>query len=751
MSIESATRRGPVAAHVDGASELSPLAAQMFNRGNAAFRNGQWADALAGFDAALAEAPTLEPAELQRARCLVNLGQRMTARASFERVLRLNPGNYSAWLEAGHLCRRTGDIRQALGAYKRAADVAPTRHEAPLGMVRVLEESGEFDAAMKAFRHTIALASRESPAAAREAMHQLGRYRLERGDTARGLDALRAALAAGGREGVSTDELAEIQIDMGEALFREGNRPEALRLLTQAASATGEAALTRLAQLSFRQNHWQEAIAVSRRALALHPASAIAHWNLAHLLAECWQMDEAHALLDQAERLAPMPHARVLRATIANRLGQTETALALYQTLAFADDALPEAGSRAAMVSLYSDTLTASEVADLHCRLFAPLGAGARSVESFVRTPITNRRIRLGILSADFHHQHPVNIFMQPVLREMDKSRFEVFLYFTGVSHDEQTRLARSRVEHWQEVTTMDDSQLAQRIDADGIDLLLDLAGHTGRQRIAMLGKRAAPVQATYLGYPGSTGVPNIDWVIGDDVVTPPATDLLYSERVARLPGTVFCFAPEEHYPYPRFPDEDAWRTLTFGSFNSAAKLNRRTLALWARVLEAVPASRLVLRAPSFGDPGAVRVFRDRLALLGVEQARVQLIGPVGLTEMMAAYADIDIALDPVPYNGGTTTLQAMWMGAPVVTLAGDHFVSRMGASFMRAAGLPDWVAGHDDEYVAIACTKAQDRQALLALKRGLREELLKRPGWDVRAHTRALENALAGMARGGL
>ena len=455
-------------------------------------------------------------------------------------------------------------------------------------------------------------------------------------------------------------------------------------------------------------------------------------------------MDEALAVLAQAETLGPVAGARALRATVANRTGEVDRSLELYLELARSDATY---ASSAAMSALYTDQLSAQEVADLHRALFAPLGEGARAKDSFVRSPLAGRRLKLGIVSADFHHQHPVNIFMQPVLRELDRTKFEVVMYFTGVSHDEQTLLARTRVSQWVECSTLNDVQLAKRIDADGIDVLLDMAGHTGQQRMALFGRRAAPVQMTYLGYPGSTGVPHMDWMLGDDVVTPQGCDSLYSEQLWRLPGTVFCFAPEEDYPFPNFTAQHAERPLTFGSFNNATKLTPYTLRLWARVLESVPQSRMVLRAPSFSDEGAVRSFSERLSALGVDLSRVEFRGPVGLTDMMADYADIDIALDPVPYNGGTTSLQAMWMGVPVLTQMGAHFVSRMGASFMTAAGLPEWVAQDDDGYVAIAQQMASDRNALLALKQGLRARLQNQPAWNVQAHVRALEEALLATA----
>jgi predicted O-linked N-acetylglucosamine transferase (SPINDLY family) len=215
---------------------------------------------------------------------------------------------------------------------------------------------------------------------------------------------------------------------------------------------------------------------------------------------------------------------------------------------------------------------------------------------------------------------------------------------------------------------------------------------------------------------------------------------------VHRLPHTVFCYAPEVDYPYPSYGAAHAGRPLTFGSFNNVPKLTPHTIALWAQVLARVPGSRLLLKAPSFRDESAIRIFRERFERQGVDPGRIEFRGPVGLADMMAEYADVDIALDPVPYNGGTTSLQAMWMGVPVVTQRGQNFVSRMGASFMTAAGLPEWVAEDDESYVRVAVQMAQDRRALLALKRGLRKQLQARRGWDVVAHTRAMEWAFEEM-----
>lgn len=392
------------------------------------------------------------------------------------------------------------------------------------------------------------------------------------------------------------------------------------------------------------------------------------------------------------------------------------------------------------MSLLSTDSVSPDEVAHRHRALFADWGRGARTSASFKRDPTPDTPLRIGMVTGDLHHQHPVNIFMQPLLARWDQAALPLTIYNTGQTVDDQTRLARSRVGTWRDVTT---AQLPARVEADRIDILIDLAGHTCGRTMRAFARRMAPVQASFLGYPGSTGVPNIDWLIGDPIVTPPEDDHLCSERVIRLPNTVFCFAPEVEYPLPDFLAMPQDRPLTFGSFNNIPKLTPYTIRLWADVIKAVPDTRLLLRAPSFNDSGAIDRYRKLFGERGIVSDRLIFKGPVALDDMMRAYCEIDIALDPTPYCGGTTTLQALWMGVPVLTLKGGHFVSRMGASFMTAAGLSDWIAACNDDYVAKARRFASDRPLLMSLKTGLRSKLLERPAWNADLYARDFQNAL--------
>jgi predicted O-linked N-acetylglucosamine transferase (SPINDLY family) len=723
--------------------QLTPVVADAFNRANRLYKDNKPTEALPLLDAALALYDGLEQAWLLKARCHVALGEHMPARAAFTRTLKLNAGNYSAWLEVGHLCRQMGDLPQSTVAYQKAIDIDRNRHEALLGMARVMVQLGHPEAAQRAWQDamTAAKAAKEPVLKQRQVALMMGQYWMEAGHLHEALAAFDLALRLLPNDLV--DERAEVLMDAAVCCLRLGQKERGQQLLTLATGARQLSTLMRLSSLSVKNGFPDEAVQVMKLATQQHPDSIEAWASLAHVHAECWQMDEALAAVQRLQDLGGHESVPAIKAYIAARLGDVEAAMSAYKALAAHEKNGHGYASSMAMSALYSDRLSAPEVSALHRELFADMGAGARARESFVREPLAGRRVRLGMVSPDFHMQHPVNIFMQPVLRELDRSRFELFLYFTGNAQDEQTALARSRVEHWVEAASFNDVQLAKRIDSDRIDVMLDLSGHTNHNRLAMLAKRVAPVQLTYLGYPGSTGVPNIDAMLGDAVVTPPEDDGLCSEQVLRLPGTVFCYAPEEDYPLPDFGPSMADRPLTFGSFNNISKLTPHTLELWARVLQAVQGSRLLLKAPSFGDEGAIKLYRGRLEALGVDPQRLEFRGPVGLPLMMAEYADVDIGLDSVPYNGGTTTLQAMWMGVPVVVKHGQHFVSRMGASFMQAAGLAEWVAKDDDEYVAIAARMAADRLALLTLKKGLRARLQSLPAWNPVLHTRHVEDAI--------
>jgi protein O-GlcNAc transferase len=722
---------------------IAPDAAAAFNAANAAFRDGRFPEALEAASRAVARAPELVSAHVLKARALRRLGDDSAARVAYEAALATDPQSFDALLELGNVLRGLGAVEDAAARYTAAMAARPTDARPALALARLMEEQPGHDSAERAavaFQKALDRASAGAdPAQAMAGLcRDMARFRMDHADLPRALEALRQARLLAGAGALAL----LIELDIAEVYLCLGMMDEAQALIERLSASEDTSLLQALAQLAYRFNFWAEAVAILTRWTVLRPGDAQGHLDLAEMQVKAWLLEDALTSLDRAETSGAVPAvaSAALRASVANRLGDAETALGLYERLVA--EGQESFASNAAMSLLYVDSVTPEEVADRHRALFAPWGQDARTRESFGADPSPDRPLRIGMVTGDLHHQHPVNIFMQPLLARWDHVRLPLTIYNLGTTVDAQTRLARRRADVWRDVST---AQLPTQVEADQIDILIDLAGHTARGTLRAFARRMAPVQASFLGYPGSTGVPNIDWLIGDSVATPPEADHLCSERVMRLPHTVFCFAPEAEYPLPDFGASEG-RPLTFGSFNNIPKLTPRTIQLWANVLHAIPGARLLLRAPSFKDTSAVARLRRLFVDHGIDADRLIFRGPVGLDIMMQAYSEIDIALDPVPYCGGTTSLQALWMGVPVLTMAGGHFVSRMGASFMTAAGLPDWVARDDGDYVAKAAAIAQDRAALLALKRGLRDRLQALPGWDADRYAQDFGAALRSM-----
>lgn len=720
---------------------LSHDAATAFNTANAAFREGRYAPAKQAIERAIELAPEYANAYVLMARILRQMNEHQSALDAYLSAVAIEPDHFDALLEGGNVLRAIGDVEAAEKNYRAAFLARPADARPALALAMLYESMpgpANAEKAAVAFHKGLDRASKapDPNQAMAKACRDLARQRLVRSDLARALEMLRCArlLAAGTSLG------PHIDLDIAETFLRLGMMDEAEGVMQTLSAVNDADFLKSLAHLSYRFNYWAEAVAILKRATELAPQDPQRYLDLADMQVKSWQLEDALVSLQHAEDIGAIPTAilAALRASIANRLGDSQTALSLYDQLV--SEGQETFASSAAMSLLYSDQHEPTEVAARHRALFEGWGETARPKTSFKRRGKRARALRVGMVTGDFHHQHPVNIFMQPVLERWNNDSLPLTIYFTGNTVDDQTRLARSRALNWRDVTSSD---LPSRVEADQIDILIDLAGHTSGGTLRQFAKRMAPVQISFLGYPGSTGVPNIDWLIGDPVVTPPEADDLCSERVVRLPHSVFCFAPQIDYPLPDFAAAAAQRPITFGSFNNIPKLTPRTIRLWANVLKAVPGAQLLLRAPSFKDSAAIDRFRRLFEEHGIERSRLLFRGPVGLDVMMQSYSDIDIALDPVPYCGGTTTLQAMWMGVPVLTLKGGHFVARMGASFMSAAGLSDWVAEDDDAYVRLAQEFASNRAQLTKLKRRLRSALLKRPAWDIDLYARDFEDAL--------
>ncbi len=350
-----------------------------------------------------------------------------------------------------------------------------------------------------------------------------------------------------------------------------------------------------------------------------------------------------------------------------------------------------------------------------------------------------DRVLRIGYLSADFR-QHPVAAFMQPILQHHDRSQVQVTCYAHLPSGGDQvTELLRTLPVNWCDVTAMSDIEVAQQVAADGIDILVDLGGYTESSRLPVMAYRAAPIQASYLGYPTTTGLSTVDLRLTDARCNPPSTDAYYTEELARI-DTLFCaYQPPLNAPKPS--PRRTEQPFTFGTLLNLQKLNPQVIKLWAEVLDQVPGSQLCLVRDSL----SAAVNRTRLEyqfkLVGIGPERLKFVWDIPpLGEHLALYDLIDVVLDTFPFCGHTSTCEALWMGVPVVTMAGDDFASRMGASLLTAVGLKRLVAENDQQFIEIAATLANEPSTLASWRNGLRDQLRTSPLLDGAGFTRRLE-----------
>ncbi len=532
-------------------------------------------------------------------------------------------------------------------------------------------------------------------------------------------------------------------------LHNEGRLDEAERLYAQviAANPRDADALHLVGVIALQRGDHDGAVALIRHALACGLAGAHAHLNLGAAYRAKGLLTDAIAQYRAA--LALDPRSSAAQNNLANALqlmGDAEGAVAALRA------AVALAPRDAAVRSnlLYALNLSAELSPDEVAREHRAWGASVeapRAAHANDRDPA--RRLRVGFVSSDLR-THSVTFFLGPLLEGLDRGAVAVFCYASGVRVDETTARLKSLSDGWADVAGDSDAALAARIRADRIDVLVDLGGHTSGNRLGAFALRPAPVQVTWLGYPNTTGLAAIDYRVTDAVADPPGPDdARYPERLARLDGCFLCYEPWADAPDVTPPPAARAGSVTFGSFNNLSKLNAPVIALWSRVLGAVPASTLLLKSSPLADPGTRALVERRFAAHGVDPSRLRLAAEEPTVRRhLARYADVDIALDPFPYNGTTTTCEALWMGVPVVTRAGDRHAARVGADLLSRVGLDDLVAADDDAYVARAAHLAHDLDALAARRSAQRERVARSPLCDRAAFARAMAEAWRAMWR---
>lgn len=463
---------------------------------------------------------------------------------------------------------------------------------------------------------------------------------------------------------------------------------------------------------------------------------------LSQLLVGCAAPEEAEVMLIEAARTDPQAFG--VLGNVYKDLGYMDLALDCY---AKALSRRPSDGDQSNFLYtlLYDPAHDRSEVAEEHRNWGRTYAGPLRpSHISFDYDPNPNRKLRIGYVSGHFW-DHAVALFSLPMIQAHDRDKFELFFYYNGDPRDWATDAFRSLASQWHDIVTVTDEEVARLITNDRIDILVDLSGHIGGNRLLAVARKPAPIQVTYLGYQHSTGMDVMDYRLTDSIADPPgASDSLYVEKLVRLDPSFFVYRPSDYAPPVSALPAHTNRFVTFGCLNNPGKTGPWVAELWAKLLKTIPDSRLILLGPSRqdADPRVTKLFEAQ----GIESSRILFAGKRSRIDYLRVYDRIDIALDPFPFSGHTTTCDALWQGVPVVTLAGQTYAGRMSTSTLTQARFPQWIAQSPAEYVDIAANLAADLAALAALRQNMRQHLAAAPILDAKGFTRSLESAYRQM-----
>jgi len=664
---------------------------------------GRLDEAVVSYEAALGIDPDLAATHSNLGVALLALGRVDDAIDAQRQALALAPDYPEARANLGlALAQQPGRMEEAVQSFQRAIELKPDYANAHNHLATAFKALRRFDEAEASCRRAIAL--RPSMAAAH---YNLGGILVESGRLDKAVESYRRAIK------VRPDSNAYRRL--GQTLNDMGQYAEAAKALSAgiAIDPEDEEAYTTLGWVLVAFGKAFRAIECFRHALALRPDRASARHGLAASL-----------------RIA----------------GFLEEAIAEYRKVLILDGDWFSVRSGVILAGNYLESVSTAELV-AEARAFGTLVAQkttARCIHS--NRPDPTRRLKVGLVSADLRY-HAVARFLESVLGAIDREKIELFAYSTSAESDEMTERLKLRIPNWRNMSLSSDDVFDAKVVEDQIDILVDLSGHTPRNRLTMFAKKPAPIAATWLGYFATTGLKAIDYVIANRFVIPKDEEDQWVETPWRLPETYLCFSPPSvAVPLAPPPCIDNGR-VTFGCANNLNKLSDGTVAVWAQILTAVPNSRLSLRSAPLADSIIAERTRTRFAAHGVDLDRIELEPAIrDYGQHLAAYNRVDIALDPFPYAGGTTTVESLWMGVPVLTLKGDRYVAHMGENILHHMEMQDWIAETTDQYVSKAVAFADDPDALSDLRAKLRDRLVVSPLCDASRFARHFEQALQGM-----
>ena len=659
------------------------------------------------------------------------LAQGKDARHALQRAANLLPNDADNFTNLGKALRDAGQLQAALSSYGRALALKPDFVMAHCFRAGVLQELGQLDLAVAGYRRALAL----DPTLA-EAYNALG-------SALRGLGQRNDAVASYRRALEIKPDYADAWCNLGTALWEIGQVDEAVPSLRRAVEINPHfaAAHNNLGTALRDIGQIADALTSYRRALELDPGYADASCNLGLVLQDLKQFDEALACYRRALAIRhEFAEAYSNLGDALKDLGQIDEAVANYRRALAIKPDFVSAHDNLLMALQYTTAITTQGLFEAHKRFAQQYEAPLKPhwpAHTNSRDP--DKRLKIGYVSGDFR-QHAVAYFIEPVLANHDKTQVEVFCYANSRTQDAVTGRLKAVADHWQPCAGMGDDELAQRIRADGIDILVDLAGHTADNRLLTFARKPAPIQITYLGYLGTSGLTAMDYRLTDRYAEAEGAERDHTEKLLLLPDSQWCYCPPEqsHSASPIGPlPALANGYLTFGSFNNINKVSRETIELWASLLRSLLSSRLMMVAPPEMHASLTQQFKKQ----GIAAERIDYCSRMKSHEFRQALQQVDISLDPFPINGATTTCESLWQGVPVLNLVGTRHLSRNGLSILSAAGVAEFAAATPEDYIQVASTFANDLPRLAAIRAGMRERLKRTPLLDQQRFTRNLES----------
>jgi FkbM family methyltransferase len=666
---------------------------------------------------------------------LYDAGKTEEAAGHYRKAIEIDPADAEGHFNLGNALKTLGRLAGAIEEYSKTVALQDDFIDAYINQGLALKTLGQLDAAIQSYEKAL----RVDPESA-DLHNNLGNALKDNDRTAEAITHYHKAIEI-------DPDYAQAHYNLGLALEEQNEIADAITAYRQALSLKPDfvEAHSNLGTVLLRSGELSEALAEVQTALALKPDSAEAYNNLGSALQAQGKLTEAIAA--HREALALRPEYAEAHSNLGNALyvssNLPEAIVAYRQALRFKPDFTTAHSNLLFCLHYRSDSEPAAVLAE-HQRFAEhyalPL---ARTIRPHTNTPDPERRLRVGYLSADFRG-HSVAFFIEPILRAHDRDAIEVICYAILPCGDDVTERLQALGHTWRDITRMSDAQAAELIREDEVDILIDLAGHSGENRILIFARKPAPVQVSYLGYPDTTGLSVMDYRLTDAWADPPGqTERFHTEELLRLPGGFLCYRPTPDSPDVAPPPALTAGYVTFASLNSASKVSPELVTVWSSILQALPTARLIMKAPQLSDPGVRRYFESLFADHGIAPARVEILGPIpSRVDHLGLYNRVDIGLDPFPYNGTTTTCEALWMGVPVITLAGRTHAGRVGVSLLSSIGLPELIAQAPAAYVEQALALANDLERLAALRASLRETVAYSALTDATRFTRSLEAA---------